>query len=245
MRFVLEPSELSSLLKKVLIYKSKSLLEYVNVRFEPEGVSVRDVTAGTFAVMAEFSKQHFLEYECEGEGEVVVFPSDLIDLVKLFRGESVTVETDGEALTLTDGERTIRRHLMEPVEQEFKLKVADTNYGIVLERMLESDVRVLVDSSELTMPIAAQTYTFFVEGGDLKVKFEYGDMYDVTLKLPIISKDSLSDGFRASFHGPSLLPMLENLNGEVWLLISGEALNVSETTETYKLSYALASVEEV
>ena|GEM_PF-4525194 len=238
MRLVVEPERLKNLLSSVLKYGSTKGVESTTASFSPERIDFADLSLEVVAVRASFDKKYFLEYQAEQES----FPLTQTLLNALshgFKDEKITLEKDGNKLILKGGSETYTEPLSETGRADFPIKMTETDSGFLPENM-DPAVSVMVSADELKGLPSADKYRFQSDGKTLKVIVQNTGEYTKNLK----TKGGLLKDLTVSFDGEYFRNTVNNLSGDIGLMLSQKALVLTKKAKDHQLTYMIAPLSE-
>jgi hypothetical protein len=210
------------------------------MEFNPDLVSVRDVSLEVVAVHHLFRPEYFIKYECPEPVKVVITKS-LIDALGMgFKDDVIDFEVSDKVRIIGRTE-TYEEDLLKEEAPEFPIKMKVTPQGVIPENF-EPVVLATVDSDLLKELPSADKYTFISDGKQLKVSISDTGTY--TRTLPTKPNPTLGE-LKATFDGEHLSAIVHNLrNIPVNLLINSQVIVLAQISKEASTTYILSAMEE-
>ena len=236
----IEPAKFEKMLRMLMLPKNKPLIPVVQLLFGENGVECRQMDSGmVIAVIANFQKKYFREYEASGEVKITDTIFNIIR--KKFEGDEVIEVEFGDKVTLkgkidkyTEPATTVEVNAIE----EDKIKRVG---GVAIPSKAKPVKTYVIDVAYLK-DIEAE-----------KIIFEYGDKLIVKVKdtgefertIPFSRSEGDGSG-SAIVAGEYLTPIIKNLSGEVFLIFTNGPANITQINEAegYSVSYNISTMVE-
>jgi hypothetical protein len=222
-----------------LIYRSSPLLNHTVATFTDKGVLISDGTLNVVAVYGGYSKEYFLEYECEKE-EKIPITKNFLEKLSAFNEEKIQVYTEGNNIIVKSNKREYSEPMMDVEHPEFPFPMVNAEYGMVPKK-LNVKVQVKLNADELANLPKADYYKFKADSNNFYAVVE--DIGKYTEKLTVI-QCLKTEPFEVILDAEYLQHILNNINGEFWLMLQKEAVIFSQKTQNYSLTYLLSTREE-
>lgn len=244
MEVIIEPDVLKKMLSSMLISKGgSSVFESVNAVFNQDGVLIRDIAQGVLVAVNQYNKEHFLKFDIDGE-ETIVMTSDM--LTKLgwgFKDDEINVKTinanGGEGTIIITGSRDIyQEKLNAPREGEFKMKLKETDQGIMPEKF-EAIVLVEMSKNELINLPKSDNYIFSCDGKNLSVEIRPSQGTSAWVSKLTTRRTEKSEPVKIAIEGDYFNKIVANLPDYFWLATEGNAVVFMGKQQNYNLSYLL------
>lgn len=239
MKFSIEPDRFSKLLKQVLLYKSKPLIDSVMATFTPKMLEVMDMSLEVIAVTCLYQPKFFISYSCEKDLEKVMFTKSVLDGLSLgFGGEKIDVETKENKLIIKGRNETYSESLLELIEKPFPLKMELKPNGF-LPQKFEPIVTVPVDAKVLQSLPSAEKYIFVAD--EEKLMVEISDTGTYQKQIEPQGQNYKLGNLRVMFDGEFLQTVFNNLfDGVTYLNLGEEAINISQCKKDCLIAYTLS-----
>jgi len=249
----LEPNRLKSMLSQVMKLKSgSSPVDSVLINFTSEGAKVKTALTADVHVFAEYNKDFFKSIKVDSEEEQFMANTGLIKqrLAYGFGGESITMRTDEEKVTIT-GEKNddIVTQRLDTINDEgvSNFSVEKTSIGLVPTKegkktKCDFTVLVPVEIFKDSLPYEHAILTTN-EAGEMWLSFkdETGSR-----RRPIIYKNPKANikPTKIIFNYKTFQELISMFSGEVWISGSGVIILISQTSAEFSLTYAHAPMKE-
>lgn len=248
----LEPNRLKSMLSQVLKLKAgSSPVDAVLINFTPDGAKVRTLLTADIMVFADYNKNFFKSIKVDGEEEFMA-NTELVKkrLAYGFGGESITMRTDEEKVTITGEQKddTVTQKL-DAINRDniAPFGVEKQSIGLIPKRgdklmSFAFTVLVPVETFKDSLPYEHAILTTNEDGKmTLSFKDETGSR-----KRPIIYKNPKADinPTKIIFNYKTFQELISMFSGEVWLSGDEKKIVISQTSEDFSLTYAHAPMKE-
>ena len=240
------------MLSQVLKLKaSSSPVDSVLINFSPEGAKVRTALTADIMVFADYNKDFFKSIKIDGDEEFMA-NTELVKkrLAYGFGGESITLRTDEEKVTITGQEEddTVTQKL-DAIDRDniSPFSVKKTSIGLIPEKdgkqmTFAFTVLVPVEVFKDSLPYEHAILTTDENGKMiLSFKDETGDR-----KRPIVYKNPKAEikPTKIIFNYKTFQELISMFTGEVWLSGDEKKIVISQTSAEFSLTYAHAPMKE-
>lgn len=240
MRILIEPDKLRRFMAQALVARNnKAELEKVTFVLRPQGVTLQDTSMGALYLMGIWKKSFFVEYD-PGKDEKLTMAESMIEGIKKgFEDKLVEVYTEGTGLWFKGKLDKYHEDLVagEP-PVKFIDMISDDKRGLI-PRKLDAKVSGLLDMSNFQLP-DAENYAFKAEKSVLTISMKVSKgMKDRIIQFKETEK---VEDIEAKFRADYLLPILNNLEGDVWFALTKDAVVFAKKNVDNILTYILMSI---
>lgn len=249
MRFVLETDRLEGFLSKILISDE---IDEVAVEFLPDaGAKVSDVSEGSIAVVGDFYKDYFTEWDVEEE-DVITLSAVHKDNISYLSGREVEVTTENEELVFKSATKESIASHEKVSKNKYRIELFDTNeYENVKLPADEVDEGYIPENSDINIHFDTEANLLKNIGGNDRYDFEFKDeewkitVEDVgsfTKRIPAVNVEKFEEmDFRIS--KDYFDSVVSNLSGRVTVMGNNDMLFFHDNSDEYTLSYVVAGME--
>lgn len=238
MRLKIEPSKLKDMVITGLIGRQ---LSNVTAIITPNGLSFQDLSLGTLGVYAIYTKDFFPPGGFENQNESVTLTKYLLDVLeKGFKNdEQIELYTDNNRLYVIGVRDKYEDIIPEIAASEFPVKMKTEQYGIIPAKTdLAQSLIAKFAVDELNF-IDAESYQFISDGKKLDVRIEFTDTSSYTKTLKSLVTANLP-AMTAVFSGELFNAILKPLTGEVWIIMTSDALTITKKEKTFSITMMVA-----
>ena len=243
MRLKIEPSKLKDMLTTGLI---GGQLSNITAIITPNGLSFQDISLGTLGVYAIYAKDYFPQGGFENQNESVTVTKFLLDVLnKGFKNdEQIELYTDNNRLYVNGARDKYEDIIPEITAAEFPVKMKSEQYGIIPAKTDLTQALIAKFAVDELNFMDAESYQFISDGKKLDVRIEQTDTssYTKTLKPLMVAN---MPAMTAVFSGELFNAVLKPLTGEVWLIVTPDAMTISKKEKTFSITMLVAGKDMV
>jgi len=248
----IEPNRLKSMLTQALKLKGgASPVDSVLITFSENGAKVRTALTKDTIVFANYYKSFFKTIEVEGDAEFMA-NTELVKkrLAYGFNGETITMQTDEEKLTIT-GEATDDKvtQKLDAINHEDKapFEVEKTDIGLIPVKegqIMKFAFSVLVPVEKFTDALPYEQAVLTTnEKGEMFLNFK-DELGERSRPIPYKTPNGKVEPTRILFNFKVFQELMSMFTGEVWLSGDKKKIVLSQTNSDYSLTYAFAPQKE-
>ena len=238
MRLKIEPSKLKDMLTTGLIGNQ---LSNITAIISPKGITFADISLGTIGVYAIYTKDYFPDGGFENKDESVTLTKYLLDaLTKGFKNdEQIELYTEDNKLFVIGARDKYEDNIPELITTEFPVKMKSEQFGIIPNKTeLDKSIVAKFSVDELNL-IDAESYQFTCDGKKLDARIEFTDTSAYTKTLKPITIATMP-AMTAYFSGELYKAVLKPLTGEVWIIMTPDAMAITKKEKNFSITMMLA-----
>lgn len=241
MKIKIEPNKFRKLIEAGMVIKGRPLIDPLILRCNKGGVQVLDFFSNILAVNMSFTDGYFSTFE--SDEEVVNIPFIVLERLSWgFKDEVVDVFTKDDKIFLKGTQDSYDTIMDDLVPKTAPVSFKETEHGLIPEESdkfkgIKSALKIKADNLKLP---PGKAYWFEFKNKNLDVRIPDGGNFVRRINGDVIGDKDI----RLPVNGDYYNAIVNNLEGEILLVLDEDTIVFAEKGESYMKTYLLSPLQE-